>query len=209
MSIFERIRRRIEDRQTRKRNKDLCSSCRWYYPESGVCQIKKCSGRSEYDQYVTKRNRRRCDNFDRKPIGKVVKIEETGGGLRFEIRTNGPVREALEEAYGKRLAEGMSAEGPDHLGIGYESDNALAETFTPNEHREWRGMSPVMKGPLPPPVKAEPGTVEYWDGETTHKFYINEYPQDKRPRTIRKRCAYCGTVSDRDYGTCEHCGAPL
>lgn len=25
----------------------------------------------------------------------------------------------------------------------------------------------------------------------------------------KKRCEYCGTISERDYGTCEHCGAPL
>lgn len=25
----------------------------------------------------------------------------------------------------------------------------------------------------------------------------------------RKRCEYCGCLSEKDYGTCEHCGAPL
>lgn len=29
------------------------------------------------------------------------------------------------------------------------------------------------------------------------------------PRTIRLYCEYCGCVSKKDYGTCEHCGAPL
>ena len=29
------------------------------------------------------------------------------------------------------------------------------------------------------------------------------------PRPRRLRCEYCGCVSGRDFGTCEHCGAPL
>ena len=32
-------------------------------------------------------------------------------------------------------------------------------------------------------------------------------PYDIKPRRIR--CDYCGVVSEKDYGTCEHCGAPL
>ena len=26
---------------------------------------------------------------------------------------------------------------------------------------------------------------------------------------IRKRCEYCGCISEKTFGTCEHCGAPL
>lgn len=29
------------------------------------------------------------------------------------------------------------------------------------------------------------------------------------PRPLRLHCEYCGCVSKKDYGTCEHCGAPL
>lgn len=58
-------------------------------------------------------------------------------------------------------------------------DMTHLQTMTPNELRELHGIKPIMKG-----------------------------PQDRKG-TIRKRCAYCGTVSDRDYGTCEQCGAPL
>lgn len=29
------------------------------------------------------------------------------------------------------------------------------------------------------------------------------------PRPLRLHCEYCGCVSSKDYGTCEHCGAPL
>ncbi len=29
------------------------------------------------------------------------------------------------------------------------------------------------------------------------------------PAEHRKRCAYCGVLSEKDYGTCDHCGAPL
>ena len=30
---------------------------------------------------------------------------------------------------------------------------------------------------------------------------------DAKPR--RLKCQYCGCISEKDYGTCEHCGAPL
>lgn len=30
---------------------------------------------------------------------------------------------------------------------------------------------------------------------------------DAKPR--RLRCEYCGCIADKDYGTCDHCGAPL
>jgi hypothetical protein len=32
-------------------------------------------------------------------------------------------------------------------------------------------------------------------------------PVDVKPR--RLKCQYCGCISEKDYGTCEHCGAPL
>jgi myo-inositol-1-phosphate synthase len=32
-------------------------------------------------------------------------------------------------------------------------------------------------------------------------------PIDTKPR--RLKCQYCGCISEKDYGTCEHCGAPL
>ncbi len=33
-----------------------------------------------------------------------------------------------------------------------------------------------------------------------------EYPHSNRKRLV---CEYCGCISDKDYGTCEHCGAVL
>ncbi len=30
---------------------------------------------------------------------------------------------------------------------------------------------------------------------------------DAKPR--RLKCQYCDCISEKDYGTCEHCGAPL
>ena len=30
---------------------------------------------------------------------------------------------------------------------------------------------------------------------------------DAKPRCLK--CQYCGCISEKDYGTCEHCGAPL
>ena len=32
-------------------------------------------------------------------------------------------------------------------------------------------------------------------------------PEPQPPR--RLRCEYCGCLSEKDYGNCEHCGAPL
>jgi hypothetical protein len=32
-------------------------------------------------------------------------------------------------------------------------------------------------------------------------------PIKVKPR--RLKCQYCGCISEKDYGTCEHCGAPL
>lgn len=29
------------------------------------------------------------------------------------------------------------------------------------------------------------------------------------PRPRRLRCEYCGCISGKEFGTCEHCGAPL
>ena len=29
------------------------------------------------------------------------------------------------------------------------------------------------------------------------------------PRYKRLHCEYCGCISEKEHGTCEHCGAPL
>lgn len=53
-------------------------------------------------------------------------------------------------------------------------------------------------GPVKPYVEPYADTTwgEYMTGE-------------KPPEQKRTRCAYCGVISEKDYGTCEHCGAPL
>lgn len=35
---------------------------------------------------------------------------------------------------------------------------------------------------------------------------VRVHQEDERKR---KRCEYCGCLSKKEYGTCEHCGAPL
>lgn len=122
--LFGRIRQRIEDRRIRKRNNDLCSLCTWYRQESGVCQIKKCSGRSEYDQYVTKRDRRRCDNFDRKPIGKVTPNEHRERSGMSQVM-KGPLPPPV-------TVEPRTVE--------YWAENRLVESMTWNDVREAAGL---------------------------------------------------------------------
>ena len=69
----------------------------------------------------------------------------------------------------------------DGFRVGFSSwDGKPMKTVTPNEHREIHGMKP-----LPPTT----------DTNVT--------------KAHRKRCEYCGVISERDYGTCAHCGAPL
>ena len=59
--------------------------------------------------------------------------------------------------------------------------------------------------------------IGFWaDNELYESMTMNDVrewsglPRIKEEDEIRpKRCAYCGTVSDKDFGTCDHCGAPL
>lgn len=48
-------------------------------------------------------------------------------------------------------------------------------------------------------VADHPEWTQWNDGVCCH---------DIRPGR-RLRCEYCGCLSKKDYGTCEHCGAPL
>lgn len=41
----------------------------------------------------------------------------------------------------------------------------------------------------------------------THEIETGWVSVDAKPR--RLKCQYCGCISEKDYGTCEHCGAPL
>ena len=139
MSVIERIRERIRERKRRKKIKDLCSCCRWYYPESGVCQIKKCSGNGGYG-YVTKRDRKRCDNFDRKPIGKVVEknVSEDGLTLTAKLTTHG--EDAVDAL---RYAVGYKDALED--GIRFWADNELYESMTMNDVREAAGLPRIKE----------------------------------------------------------------
>lgn len=50
------------------------------------------------------------------------------------------------------------------------------------------------------------GTFE--EGYSTG-FILKENVKVNIEERKRIRCEYCGCLSDKDYGTCEHCGAPL
>jgi len=157
------------------------------------------------------------------PIEKVVKTEETGGGLRFEIRTDGPVREVLEEQFRRQFADEF-AEGLKNPAWKTDEEeevqkkvfyvcDASKNTACPKTHCHLFG------GPCRATSDLNCAYVEYGERPDEHfkmvyKF-ISKDEEKKIPfpeasgRTGKKRCEYCGCVSDRDYGTCEHCGAPL
>lgn len=42
---------------------------------------------------------------------------------------------------------------------------------------------------------------------TNYNCYTSIEPNYYRPR--RLKCVYCGCISSKESGTCEHCGAPL
>lgn len=41
----------------------------------------------------------------------------------------------------------------------------------------------------------------------THEIETTWTSVDAKPRHLK--CEYCGCIADKDYGTCDHCGAPL
>lgn len=90
------------------------------------------------------------------------------------------------------------------------------KVMTTEEHREAHRRSENTGFPKSflenaKPITVTPGEVTYFKDGKEFTFYVNEYPRDlkTRPRMIRKKCETCGCVADQDYGTCDHCGAPL
>lgn len=49
--------------------------------------------------------------------------------------------------------------------------------------------------------------------EMEMQMYKKKTWDDQNPIEMKQKgrlvCGYCGCISDKDYGTCEHCGAPL
>lgn len=91
----------------------------------------------------------------------------------------------IKDLFTNKSAERIAAEVGKRLADGFRAgtsswDGKLVKTVTSEEHREIHGMKP-----LPPTT----------DTNVT--------------KAHRKRCEYCGVISERDYGTCAHCGAPL
>ena len=46
-----------------------------------------------------------------------------------------------------------------------------------------------------------------FDADGNLKAWTPKLIDDPKPKRIR--CQYCGCLSEKDYGTCEHCGAAL
>lgn len=77
-------------------------------------------------------------------------------------------------------------------------------------------------------VMEDESGVSVWDGENLVRFTgstVNYYGTNGELYAVgsyepmtwiepispnrRKRCEYCGTLHERDYGVCDRCGAPL
>ena len=67
----------------------------------------------------------------------------------------------------------------------------------------------------PPPLLDE--LTSFWSDNMIYEtLTLNEVWEMAGIETLeseetekRKRCEYCGCLSEKEYGTCEHCGAPL
>ena len=53
------------------------------------------------------------------------------------------------------------------------------------------------------------GEAKYMTIPLASNAFVNTITSCCAPRTLRLHCEYCGCVSSKDFGTCEHCGAPL
>lgn len=51
-------------------------------------------------------------------------------------------------------------------------------------------------------IKGNTGTLQVVDNS------LNWHSEPTRPQK-RLHCEYCGCISEKEHGTCEHCGAPL
>lgn len=178
MSIFGGLRQ--------KEKKDLCLSCRWYYPENGTCQIKKCAGRGG-PGYVTRGNRKHCKGYEPKTLAKVTNVEKTDGGLKVTADLLDGADETLQ-----RIRDGFGIDPlprqttDDEPGmITLWADNVPMETLTLNEIREANGFK--------------------------RKFLGEPYctPDDELLKNGDIRCEYCGRINSKRHRICDGCGAPL
>ena len=58
-------------------------------------------------------------------------------------------------------------------------------------------------------VGGETITTSLIDGHMNWFSADNATTEQKTEKPKRIRCEYCGFLSEKDYGTCEHCGAAL
>ena len=62
-----------------------------------------------------------------------------------------------------------------------------------------------------PEIELSDKYLVYNDGMSNISTIAHEIetwvPVNAKPR--RLKCQYCGCISEKDYSTCEHCGAPL
>ena len=165
----------------RKQKKDLCGSCRWYYPENGTCQIKKCAGRGG-PGYVTRWDRKHCKGYEPKPLATVTKIKEEEQGISISAELTPEGKKELEKM-GIDLAAGEDKSV-------FWADNKRYEMtpmqmMTPNELREANGFK--------------------------RKFLGEPYctPDDELLKHGDIRCEYCGRINSKRHRICDGCGAPL
>lgn len=130
-------------------------------------------------------------DYSGKVVGNIVNRRQDDKGITVSVAMKDlpedPVMQAIRAGQGLKPLQinieryGKTERYSTALRWGYCADNRLMESGIPlNEMRQIEGEKPC------PPTT---------DTNVT--------------KAHRKRCEYCGVISERDYGTCAHCGAPL
>lgn len=92
-----------------------------------------------------------------------------------------------------------------------ESCREAAKTMCSNFTKGIENKIEEINHQVKPEIELSDEYLVYNDGMSNISTIAHEIetwvPVDVKPR--RLKCQYCGCISEKDYGTCEHCGAPL
>ena len=156
-------------------------------------------------------------------FGRTKRKEPQLKGKAIEIQTSGPVREKLDEIIERKI-EGQFEAGLQKPEWKTDEENEVQKiTLYICDASKNKGCPKthchIFGGPCRATSNLDCAYVEY--GEKPDEYYkmvykfvskdeVKKIPfPSENGRTGKKRCEYCGCVADRDFGTCDHCGAPL